>query len=74
MNFVDFANPYQWVLIALVLWSIPWKGAAMWQAARREHKGWFIALLVINTFAILEIIYLFFVIPRLDAKRSEGTE
>jgi hypothetical protein len=46
--------------IAMLLWMIPWKGVALWKAARNGHKWWFIALLVINTMAALEIIYIFF--------------
>lgn len=42
-----------------VLWSLIWKGLALWHAARRGEKGWFVALLIINTMGILEIIYLF---------------
>lgn len=41
------------------LWSLVWKGLALWHAARRGEKGWFVALLVINTVGILEIVYLF---------------
>lgn len=44
---------------AALLWTIPWKGYALWVAAKNSHKWWFIALLVINTVAILEIIYIF---------------
>jgi 4-amino-4-deoxy-L-arabinose transferase-like glycosyltransferase len=47
------------LLIILGLWTLPWKGMALWRAARRKEKGWFIALLVLNTLAVLEIIYLF---------------
>lgn len=50
---------YWWILLA-ALWSIPWKGVALWKAAQQRQKWWFIALLVINTFAILEITYLFY--------------
>ena len=46
-------------LLILVLWVLPWKGYALWTAARNSHKGWFIALVIVNTFAILEIIYIF---------------
>ncbi len=48
-------------LLALmaVLWQLPWKGVALWRAARNTHKGWFIALFLLNTMAILEIIYIF---------------
>jgi hypothetical protein len=49
------------LLLLGVLWSIPWKGVALWKSARLSHTKWFIALLIINTFGILEIIYIFFV-------------
>ncbi|MBI4457631.1 hypothetical protein HY633_01560 [Candidatus Uhrbacteria bacterium] len=42
-----------------VLWSLTWKGLALWHAAGRKQGWWFIALLVFNTAGILEIIYLF---------------
>jgi hypothetical protein len=50
-------NP--WVLFLVVAWTIPWKGVALWKAARNGHKGWFIVLFLINTLAILEILYIF---------------
>ncbi len=43
----------------VVVWSIFWKGLALWHSARREQHWWFIAFLFINTVGILEIIYLF---------------
>ena len=49
----------QWVLILLALWTIPWKGMALWKAARNSHKKWFIVLLVVNTLAVLDILYIF---------------
>lgn len=45
---------------ALILWSVIWKGIALWHAARGSQLGWYIALLIINTVGILEIIYLLF--------------
>lgn len=51
---------YQWVVLILVIWSIPWKGFALWKSARNNQKIWFIVMLIANTFAILEIIYIFF--------------
>ncbi len=42
-----------------IAWVLPWKGVALWKAARRTDKWWFIALLVLNTLAILEILYIF---------------
>jgi len=46
-------------LIPLILWTLPWKGVALWKAARNGSKPWFIALLIINTIGLLEIIYIF---------------
>ncbi len=50
-------NPYLWAIA--ILWTLPWKGVALWRAAHAERKGWFIALLVVNTFGLLEILYIF---------------
>lgn len=48
-----------WPLLFFAIWTIPWKGVALWKAARNGHKGWFVAILLLNTLAILEIIYIF---------------
>lgn len=53
------ASKYFIVLICLVIWSIPWKGFALWKSARRGEKVWFIVLLLVNTLSILEILYIF---------------
>ncbi len=45
-------------IIALVIWSIYWKGKALWHAARKGDTVWFVILLVVNTAGILEILYL----------------
>jgi methionyl-tRNA synthetase len=47
------------MLIFVVLWTLFWKGLALWHSARRGAPAWFIALLIINTVGILELIYLF---------------
>ena len=46
------------VLTALAIWSLVWKGFALWHAARNHQKKWFIIILVVNTIGILEIVYL----------------
>jgi methionyl-tRNA synthetase len=51
------------LLFLALLWTIVLKGFALWHAARNEQKWWFIALLVINTLGILEIIYLIWFRP-----------
>ena len=47
-------------LSLILLWVFPWKGVALWKAARNSHKKWFIVLLIVNTLAVLEIIYIFY--------------
>jgi len=46
-------------LFAVMVWALVWKGLALWKAARRGENVWFVALLVINTFGIFEILYLY---------------
>ncbi len=59
-----FALPFLAILgplfILVVIWSVFWKGLALWHSGRRNEPWWFLALLLINTLGILEIIYLFF--------------
>ena len=52
------------ILAILMFWVLPWKGYALWTAARNGHKRWFIAMVVLNTFAILDIIYIFYIAKR----------
>lgn len=49
----------QWILWLLIVWILPWKAVALWKSARNGHKVWFLLLLVLNTLAILEILYIF---------------
>ena len=50
-------NP--WVTLALLAWSLVWKGMALWRSARNNQRNWFVMLLVVNTLGLLEIFYLF---------------
>lgn len=47
------------LFVLLILWTIFWKGLALWHSSRRGEHWWFIAILFINTAGILEIVYLF---------------
>ena len=57
------------IFIAIMVWSLFWKGLALWRAAHKESKNWFIVLLILNTVGILEIIYLYIITRE---KRSES--
>lgn len=57
----DFSDIQFWTLvIALVLWTLPWKGIALWRAARLRDKWWFVAILLVNTIGLLEIVYIYY--------------
>ena len=46
-------------LAVLVVWSLIWKGIALWKAARNSDKAWYIIMLIVNTLGILEIVYIY---------------
>ena len=51
-----------WMTLLVLLsiaWTLPWKGVALWKSANNKHLVWFIVMLIVNTLAILEIIYIF---------------
>ena len=47
------------LFLLLIIWSLVLKGLSLWKAARAGSKPWFIALLVVNTLGILELLYIF---------------
>jgi len=60
-------------LFLIMLWTLPWKGVALWKAARNDHKKWFVALFLLNTLAILEIIYIFYFGKKNEKPKKEIT-
>jgi hypothetical protein len=72
MNFLNLEylieNP--WILILLALWTIPWKGVALWKASQARHKGWFIFMLVVNLLALPEIVYIFWFSEKTEQKKE----
>lgn len=54
-----FITEHPWVIL-LFLIILALKGLALWQAAERKQKIWFVAILIVNTFGLLEIIYLLY--------------
>lgn len=49
-----------WVLVILGLWSLVWKGFALYKAARLQQKVWFVVVFILNTIGILDIFYIFY--------------
>ena len=60
---IDLTNNPGFVLVftLITMWSLVWKGIALWKASQNKNKAWFIVLLVVNTLGILEIIYIYFI-------------
>lgn len=56
------------LILGVIVWTVAVKGFALWHAARNAQKEWFIALLIINTLGILELVYLFWF--RADKKET----
>lgn len=49
------------IIIPFLVWILFWKGYALWLTVKNDHKRWFVVMLVLNTFGILEIIYVFYI-------------
>lgn len=58
-EWMGFAGPTFWLLM---IWSLVWKGLALWHAGRKGDPIWFVVFLLVNLLGILEIFYLFFVL------------
>ncbi len=54
-----FAGGFGVSIILFLVWSLVWKGLALWKSAQRGERGWFLAFLLLNTIGILEILYLY---------------
>ena len=58
MNFFIIKNL---ALAIVVAWSLAWKCYSVWTAVKSGHKKWFVALILLNTWGILDMIYIFYV-------------
>jgi methionyl-tRNA synthetase len=60
MDYSNFpSGATAWWFALLILWSLVWKGLALWRAARNSHTAWYVVMMIVNTAGILEIIYYF---------------
>lgn len=55
---MGFEQGSPWLFVLLV-WTLFWKGLALWHAADRKQPWWFVIILVVSTVGILDIIYIF---------------
>jgi len=47
------------LVFVIAIWTLVWKGLALWKSARKSHMIWFIVLLIVNTIGILDILYIY---------------
>ncbi|MBI4114714.1 MAG: hypothetical protein HY445_02630 [Candidatus Niyogibacteria bacterium] len=73
MTGIDQSGYFSLFILLVVLWTVPWKGCALWRAAKRNDKWWFVVFLVINLLAIPEIIYLIATRKKKDSGVSEDS-
>ena len=59
MEPITISTEQLWWVIGLAIWSLVWKALALWKAAGQKDKIWFVALIILNTAGILDILYLF---------------
>lgn len=52
-------DPNPVVILLISVWTLFWKGIALWRSAQAKQKYWFIVILLLNIFGIVEIVYLF---------------
>ncbi len=57
---MDLNYHFTRVIILVLIWSVIWKGLALWKSAGRREKWWFIVFFLVSTAGILEIVYIFF--------------
>ena len=55
----NWIDGFGFFLIPLLLWSLFWKGWALWRAAKNDSLPWFVVLLLVNTLGVLDIVYIF---------------
>jgi hypothetical protein len=57
-SFEEIFPQFFMYLIPFLLFDVILRGMALWRASRVGQKGWFIALLIVNSLGILPLFYL----------------
>ncbi len=62
-------NPGMMSLFVLaMIWSMIWKGIALWRAGGKKDLVWFVIMFVVNTVGILEILYIYVISKEKEIK------
>lgn len=71
---MEFLIKYPWALALVAIWTVPWKGVALWMAAQRKQSVWFVLILIFNTLGILEILYILFFSKEKEIENNKCVE
>jgi len=71
---MDDISKYWPIILLALAWVLPWKGVALWKSARNGQKTWYIVFLIINSMAVLEILYIYFFQKKSTAKTGQSQE
>lgn len=63
---------FSMLIIPLAFWSVFWMGLALWKAAKKDSKVWFVVLLLVHTMGILDILYIFVFSKMNGAKKAKS--
>lgn len=70
LAFSGFPIANKGVFILLVVWTMVWKGLALWKAGRKNDMLWFVILFLVSTVGILDIIYYYHISKRKRKEKS----
>lgn len=69
----QFINNNVWFFVVIFLADYVLKAIALWIAARKNSKIWFILLLILNTAGILPLFYIFYFSKKDFSSRDVST-
>ncbi|MEK7149116.1 MAG: DUF5652 family protein [Patescibacteria group bacterium] len=72
--FDSFLSAHPYVLLLVIVWTLPWKGYALWKSAQKNDTWWFIGLLIVNTLGVLDILYIFIFSKRVIEKKTSENQ
>lgn len=65
-----FSPEWRLPFFLILIWSLVLTGLALWHAARRGEKWWFVFFLIVHTAGLVELIYLLFFVRIFSPKHT----
>ena len=73
-NLANISTQNKVYLLIILVWTLAWKGVALWKSAGRKEMWWFIAILLVNTLGVLEIAYIYYFSKKGDVSAEKKEE